>query len=100
MYEHAWTRIPHYSFNLELHVGLVAMNNAFATGAFLVLEGAFVKPQKCIFFEFAALGAELPVGAMVIFAVYVYHVTDCLLFPSHSLVCRIMGLRLHIDHLK
>lgn len=72
------------------------MDEAFAAGAFLILERALVKPQKSVLLELFAFGAEFAAGSMVVSAIDVYHVGDGFLFPFHSLMFRVWRLRLHV----
>jgi hypothetical protein len=69
MQKHSWTRITHYYSDFFFHIWAVAMDEAFAASAFFVLKGAFVKPQKRVFFKFAAFLAYFTVCSMVIFTV-------------------------------
>ena len=72
------------------------MDNAFAAGAFFVLERAFVKPHKSVLLKFAAFGAKFAVGAVVVSAVDFHHVSDSFLFPFHSFMFWVWRLRLHV----
>jgi hypothetical protein len=42
MEKHAGTREAHYNFNFFFHVRAIAMDDAFAAGAFFILERTFV----------------------------------------------------------
>jgi len=42
MEKHAGTRVAHYDFDFFFHVRAIAVDDAFATGAFFVLERTFV----------------------------------------------------------
>jgi len=57
MQKHSWTRVAHDFSDFFFHVGAVAVNDAFAAGAFFLLEGAFVEAHKGVGFEFGAFGA-------------------------------------------
>jgi len=57
MQQHSWTRIPHNDLDFFFHARAVAVDQTFAARAFFVLEWAFVKAQKSVFFEFFAFGA-------------------------------------------
>jgi len=74
----------------------VTMNQAFAAGAFFVLERAFVKPHECIFFELSAFGAYFAVGSVMIFAVDFNHIADRFLFSLHPFMLRVWRLNLHL----
>ena len=95
MQQHSWSRVPHDGFDFLLHVGAVAVDDAFAAGAFLILKRAFVQPQKSVLLKFPAFGAQFAVGAMVAFAVDACHVGDGFLFPFHSFVFWVWRLRQH-----
>ncbi len=55
--EQPWTRVTRDFSDLQLHVWLVAVDDAFAAGGFFVLEGAFVEAHECIIFELLAFSA-------------------------------------------
>ncbi len=93
--EHPWTRVTHDPFDFFFHVGAVAVNQAFAAGAFLVLKRALVKPHESVLLELLAFLAEFAVGSVVVFAVDVHHVAYGFLFTFHSFVFWVRRLRLH-----
>ncbi len=94
--QQARSRIAHDFAHFRFHIGFIAVDFAFAAGAFLVLEGAFVKALDGVVFELLAFGAELSVGYMVVpFAVDVNHVADGFLFTYHSFMSWVWWLRLH-----
>ena len=93
--EHSWSRVAHDLLDFLFHVWAVAVDEAFAARALLVLEGALVKPRESVLLELPAFRAEFSVGAMVVSAVDVYHVAYGFLFTFHSLVFWIRRLRLH-----
>ena len=100
MQKHPGTRVTHDFFDFFFHVGAVAVDEAFAAGAFFVLKGAFVKAHKRVFLELPAFGAEFAVGAVVSFAVDFHHVVYGFLFTFHSFVFWVGRLRLHVSQLK
>lgn len=71
------------------------MDDAFATGTFFLLKRTFVKAHEGVFLELPALLAYLTVCAVVVFAVYFYHVPYGLFFPFHSFVFWVGWLWLH-----
>ncbi len=90
MKQHAWSRKPHDFFDFFLHVGAIAVNKAFAAGAFLLLEGTFVKPHVSIGKEVITFSAEfVAFGSMVCSAVYVNHVFDGSFFSGYSRMLRV-----------
>jgi len=93
--KHSWTRVTHDLFDFFLHVWAVAVDEAFATGAFFVLKRAFVKAHERVLFELIAFRADFAVGSMVVSAVYFDHVTYRFLFAFHSFMLGIGRLRLH-----
>ena len=95
MQKHSWTRVTHDLFDFLLHVGAVAVDEAFAAGAFFVLKRAFVKAHERVLFELPAFRAEYAVGFMVVSAVYFDHVTYRFLFAFHSFMLGVGSLRLH-----
>jgi len=96
MNKHTWTRIPHHNLDFFFHVRFIAVNNAFAAGAFLVLKWTFVKAHKCVFLELSAFLAYFAMGAVVVFAVDFNHVSNGFLFAFHSFMFRVWWLWLHI----
>ena len=97
MQQHARTRVAHDFLNFYLHVWLVAVDKAFAAGAFLLLKWAFVKTHESVGFEFGAFGAKFPMGFVVCLAVDVHHVVDGFLFSGYAWV---FGSGLLCFHLK
>jgi hypothetical protein len=97
MNKHSWSSVPHDLSDFLLHIGLIAVDNAFAACAFFVLKWAFVKAHKCICLEFYAFCAKLAVSSMMSFAVNFGHVTYCFLFSFHSFMFRVRWLRLHVN---
>ncbi len=95
--QHSGTRVPHDHLDFFLHIRAVAVNKAFAASAFFVLKRALVKAQKRIFFELRAFRAEFAVCSMMASAKYFDHIAYGFLFPFHSLVFRVRGLRLQIN---
>ena len=98
MNKHSWSSVPHNLADFLFHVGAVAVDDAFAAGAFFVLKRAFVEPHKCVGLEFGAFCAKLAVSSVVSFAVNFRHVTYCFLFSFHSFMFRVRWLRLHDNH--
>jgi hypothetical protein len=62
------------------------VDEAFAAGALFLLEGAFVQPYNRVLLELGAFRAQFAVGAVVGFAVYVYHGFDGFLFAFYAWV--------------
>ena len=95
--KHAWSGVTHYDFYFLFHVWAVAVDEAFAAGAFFLLKRTFVKPQKSIFFEFFAFLAYFAVGSMVFSAVEVNHIPYGILFTSYPFVLRLRRLRFNTN---
>ena len=93
--EHSGSRVAHDRFDFFFHIWLVAVDETFAARAFFVLKWALIKPQKSIFFELRAFGAEHTIGSMVVFAVNINHVAYGFLFTLHSFVIWVRRLPLH-----
>ena len=96
MQKHSRTRVTHDLFDFFLHVGAVAVDEAFAACAFFVLKGAFVKTHERVLFEFFAFRAEFAVGSVMVFAVDFNHVADGFLFAFHSFMFWVGRMRLHV----
>jgi hypothetical protein len=90
MQQHAWTSVPHDYLHFLFHVWAVALDEAFAAGAFLLLEGALIQPHLCVLQKLGAFSAEFAVSSVFSFAVDVYHrlygfllSSDSRMFNSH-----------------
>ena len=83
-------------FDFFFHVWSVAVYDAFAACAFLVLKWTFVKTHECIFFEFFAFRAEFAMSVVVSFAIDFYHVAYGFFLSFHSFMFWIRWLRLHV----
>jgi hypothetical protein len=64
------------------------VNEAFAAGTLLLLEGALLQPHKSVGPEFGAFRAESIMGVVVGFAVDVYHGVDGFLFAGYAWMFR------------
>ena len=62
---------------------MVAVYEAFAAGAFLLLEGALVKARVRVSHELGAFEAEFTMRAVMCFAVDVHHSVDGFLLSSN-----------------
>ncbi len=72
------------------------MYNAFATGGFFVLKGAFGEAHVGVITKFAALCTEFAVlGVVVSFTVNIHHVVDGFVFSYHAFMGWVRWLRLH-----
>jgi hypothetical protein len=79
--QHAGSGVPHYFFDFFFHVGPVAVDDTFAACALLLLKRTLVKTHKGVCLELCTVGAEVSVGSVVGFAVYLDHGSDGFLFP-------------------
>ena len=88
MQQHAWSGVQHYFFDFFFHVEAVAVDDAFAACALLFLKRTFIKTHKSVYLELCAVGAEVAVGSVVGFAVYLDHGSDGFLFPRDPRMLR------------
>jgi hypothetical protein len=94
------TRVTHYFADFQFHVGFVAVDFAFATRGFFVLEGAFIKAHVGVFFELLALNAEFAVVCVVVsFTVNIHHVSDGFFLSYHTFVSWVWRLGLHFNQI-
>lgn len=83
-HKHSGSRVPHDFLHFLLHVWAVAVDEAFAAGAFLLLKRTLVQTHTRILHELGAFCAEFAVGSVVSFAVDVHHGFDGFLLTRYS----------------
>lgn len=84
MHKHSGSSVPHDLLHFFLHIWLVTVDEAFAAGAFLLLERTLIQTHKRVILELGAFSAEFTMCSMMSFAVDMHQGFDGFLFAFYS----------------